>query len=86
MLFNNDFKKGFIMKKPFLLKYAKKCCSPGRVKEEKDFYYDFSSDMVHSKILAGNPAAIDLSGTNGPETKKCDIEKGDDNKDRRMWQ
>ncbi len=74
------------MKKPFLFKFAKKCCSPGRVTEEKKFFYDFSIDMVRSKHLPGKPVAIELSNTDGPKTKKCDIEKGDDNKDRRMWQ
>jgi len=56
------------------------------VQQETDFYYDERSDMVRSKTIACNPLAIDLSGEQGPKTKKCDIEKGDDNKDRRMWQ
>jgi hypothetical protein len=29
--------------------------------------------------------AIDSNLTNGPTTKKADIEKGEDNKDRLMW-
>jgi len=74
------------MKNPFLFRFAKQCCSPSRVQQETDFYYDERSDMVRSKTIACNPLAIDLSGEQGPKTKKCDIEKGDDNKDRRMWQ
>lgn len=74
------------MVKPFLFRFARKCCSPGRVKSESEYYYDSVRDMVCFLGSPDRPAAIDLSGEQGPETKKCDIEKGDDNKDRRMWQ
>ena len=74
------------MEKPFLFRFARKCCSPARVDKRPDYYYDDSSDLVRFMGISNHPPAIDLSGQQGPKTKKCDIEKGDDNKDRRMWQ
>jgi len=70
---------------PLLVRYAKKCTSPSRIRNEESYYYDEISDMVRSLKEPGEPYAIDMVGETGPMTKKCDIEKGDDNKDRRMW-
>lgn len=71
---------------PFLINFAKPCCSPGRQPLNPSYRYDNNTDMVHWLGSEEHPPAIDLSGIDGPMTKKCDIEKGDDNKDRRMWQ
>lgn len=75
------------MRNPFLLKYAKCCLSPKRrdAKSEAEYEYDQSVDMVRSTITRDRPLAIDSSATSGPMTKKADIEKGEDNKDRMMW-
>ena len=74
------------MTRPFLFSFARKCCSPSRIKSPQDYYYDEATDMVRFSGDPTHPLAISINGENGPQTKKCDIEKGDDNKDRRMWQ
>jgi len=73
------------MLKPFLLRFAKKCISPARVEHNRDFIYDSESDIVICTEGSTRVPAVQSSRGNGPETKKCDIEKGDDLKDRRMW-
>ena len=70
---------------PFLIAFARKCVSPGRASTNADFEYDRVEDMVRWAAAPGAPFAIDLRGSIGPVTKKADIEKGEDNKDRRMW-
>ena len=70
---------------PFLVAFAKKCVSPGRVNASHEYEYDVQEDMVRWKAAPGTPFAIDLSASVGPVTKKADIEKGEDSKDRRMW-
>jgi hypothetical protein len=74
------------MNKPFLFRFAKPCLSPGRAKIMPDYFYDEDADLVRWLGTADHPPAIEVEGVNGPRTKKCDIEKGDDNKDHRMWQ
>ncbi len=71
---------------PFLFRFAKPCISPGRTKTKDDYFYDETTDLVRWLGADHQPPAIETAGENGPKTKKCDIEKGDDNKDRRMWQ
>ena len=70
---------------PLLVKYAKKCTSPSRIRNEENYYYDETTHMVRSLKNPRQPCAIDMAGETGPMTKKCDIEKSDDNKDYRMW-
>lgn len=72
--------------KPFLLNFAQPCCSPNRQTPNQDYYYDDLSDLVRRQGREDHPPAIETAGLGGPVTKKCDIEKGEDNKDRRMWQ
>ena len=75
------------MNKPFLLKFAKSCVSPKRVniKSNYEYEYDDSVDMVRSIVAPDKPLAINVTANSGPMTKKADIEKGEDNKDRMMW-
>jgi len=80
-----DIREKIIQARPFLFKYAKKCLSPGRAAPNPDYYFDVLEDIVRWKGDRNNTPAIDLEGVSGPDTKKCDIEKGDDMKDRRMW-
>lgn len=70
---------------PFLVKFAKPCMSPGRATADSAYVYDEAEDMVRWTGDVNAPFAIDQAGTNGPMTKKADIEKGEDAKDRRMW-
>jgi hypothetical protein len=72
--------------RPFLFRFLKKCVSPGRVNINNEYQYDPETDMLHWMVKPNKPAAIDEAGIGGPTTKKCDIEKGEDNKDRRMWE
>lgn len=71
--------------KPFLFKFAQKAGSPPESELGKDFYYDHEKDMLRSKKQPDNPLAIEVEGEDGPKTKKNDVEKGEDNKDRQMW-
>ena len=76
------------MKDPFLFRYLNNCLSPARVLPSAyaGYEYDESVDLVRWLGAENRPLAIEISGVNGPPTKKRDQEKGDDNKDRRMWQ
>jgi len=71
--------------RPFLLQFARQCLSPGRGVQDPDYIYDESVDMVRWLGNPERPPAIKMHGQSGPMTKKNDIEKSDDNKDRRMW-
>ncbi len=73
------------MTAPFLLKFAQPCLSPRRTPVNQDYTYDESVDMVRWEGSPERPFAIDVQGEKGPITKKADIEKGDDEKDLRMW-
>jgi hypothetical protein len=73
------------MTEPFLLQFAEKTGSPTNEELGSDYYFDPESDLLRCQDGSGNPAAIDREGESGPETKKNDVEKGDDNKDRGMW-
>lgn len=73
------------MKRPFLLRFARPCMSPGRAPLDPEYAYDESIDMVRWLGSSDRPPAIEAHGKRGPMTKKADIEKSDDNKDRRMW-
>jgi hypothetical protein len=80
------------MIKPFLLRYAKPCVSPERVSINPNYAYDERIDMVRWLGSPDRPPVIeafDPENPDGPKdppiTKKCDIEKGEDQKDRRMW-
>jgi len=70
---------------PFLFRFAKACASPSRVKPSKDYYYDELTDVVRWLGSHERPPAVLVANAEGPQTKKCDIEKGDDIKDQRMW-
>ena len=70
---------------PFLLRYARPCTSPGRHPPSEEIAYDESVDMTRLASAPGRPLLIDVPSAAGPVTKKCDIEKGEDQKDRRMW-
>ncbi len=75
------------MIKPFLLRFARQCTSPARAnaKINSDYQYDESLDMVRCISTPKRELAIDSNLSTGPTTKKADIEKGEDNKDRLMW-
>jgi len=71
---------------PFLFRFAQPCLSPGRyVKPTESYYYDQSSSVVRWRNGIDDPPAVIAAGTPPPQTKKCDMEKGEDSKDRRMW-
>jgi hypothetical protein len=76
------------MSRPFLMRFMKVCLSPGRAAVSEHYAYDAGIDMVRRLDYPGKPPAIFCPDQDayGPKTKKCDVEKGEDNKDRRMWQ
>jgi len=73
--------------KPFLLRYAKETGSPPQAELGSKYYFDPEDDLLHRRKHPDNPPAIEVDDDddNGPRTKKHDVEKGDDNKDRQMW-
>jgi hypothetical protein len=71
---------------PFLFRFAQSCLSPGRyVKPTDSYYYDQASSVVRWRNGIDDPPAVVAAGNTPPQTKKCDLEKGEDSKDRRMW-
>lgn len=73
------------MHNPYLFRFREKCTSPRRASVEASYVYSLELDMVldiesHPPLLA-----IESKRHPGPITKKKDIEKGEDAKDRRMW-
>lgn len=74
------------MKKPFLLNFVVECLSPNRAeKETNNCYYDESVDMVRWLGESSKPLVIHTNGISEVMTKKADLEKGEDVKDRQMW-
>ncbi len=78
------------MIKPFLMRFAKPCLSPNRVSSNANYLYDESIDMVRWLGLSNHPPVIEAytladGPDDPPKTKKFDIEKGEDQKDRLMW-
>jgi len=69
---------------PFLFRFKKEVIGPTRaVLESNDEIYDDSLDMV--KVFEGEKWIFAIDGVEKRVTKKCDIEKGEDQKDERMW-
>jgi hypothetical protein len=78
------------MTKPFLFRFAQPCLSPERAPKNPEYVYDESIDMVRwlgspDRLPVIEAYGLDDGPDDPPTTKKCDIEKGDDQKDRRMW-
>ncbi len=73
------------MEKPFLFRFKKKCMSPNRVNHDEKFFYDDERSVVMTIENGKKILAIDSKSNYGPTTKKMDIEKGEDQKDSRMW-
>jgi len=72
-------------KPPFLFRFMKECVSPSRITHDDNFYYDPDLSQVMTMENGNIIPAIDSKKNNGPPTKKADIEKGDDQKDKWMW-
>lgn len=73
------------MTSPFLLRYARPCNSRKTLLGGDASFYDVNSDMRRLRQGAATPLLIDVPAAQGPRTKKEDIERGEDKKDRRMW-
>lgn len=71
--------------KPFLLQFAKEAGSPPEEELDSEYYFDPEDDLLHRRQEPDNPPAIEIEGEDGPKTKKNDVEKGDDEKDRGIW-
>lgn len=74
------------MSAPFLFRFKKNCESPSRAGRDSSYTYDSKVDMVMDSVANPTLPAIDSDRLPGPQTKKKDLEKGEDQKDRRMWQ
>jgi hypothetical protein len=70
---------------PFLFRFSRPCISPGREQPSPEYAYDRTVDLVRWLGREDHPPAIEASGVHMPQTKKNDLEKGEDSKDRRMW-
>ena len=78
------------MIQPFLIRYAKPCLSPNRVSANPNYLYDEDIDMVRWLGSSDHLPVIEAYLLNDgpddpPKTKKADIEKGEDQKDRLTW-
>lgn len=70
---------------PFLFHFKMRCESSSVNALGSGFDYDHISDMVYDGSALPPIPAIDSARNPGPITKKADVEKGEDKKDRRMW-
>jgi hypothetical protein len=81
---------------PILFRFAQPCLSPDRATKNPNYVYDESIDMVRWLGAPDHPPVIEAyrfgdgpkdppNPPEPPKTKKCDIEKGEDQKDRLMW-
>jgi len=70
--------------KPFLFRFKKEVISPSRaaINDDTEWYND-SLDMM--MIFEDGKWVFAIDGQRERRTKKCDIEKGEDQKDNRMW-
>ena len=73
------------MEDPFLFRFKKPCLSPKRAEPNHDFEYDPETAQTVTERDGQRVPVIDTDLAAGPTTKKADIEKGEDQKDRRMW-
>lgn len=75
--------------RPFLFRFRAKCMSPKRALMDPNLNrgYQYDNDLCQVvKVVDGKRIpAISCSENSGLVTKKRDIEKGDDDKDRWMW-
>ena len=68
---------------PFLFRFKKECVSPRRAVLIEEYRYDSSLNIM---LTYENGCWIPAMESRKPRrTKKNDIEKGEDQKDRRMW-
>jgi hypothetical protein len=69
---------------PFLFRFKKEVTSPSRAAlESDDESYNDSLDMM--MVFENGKWVFAIDGKEERKTKKCDIEKGEDQKDDRIW-
>ena len=79
-----------MLNRPFLVRFAKPCMAPNRVPQNPEYLYDENVDMMRwlgspERLLVIDAYLLSDGPQDPPVTKKCDIEKGEDQKDRLMW-
>lgn len=70
--------------KPYLFRFKKECVSPSRAASDDEDRYDHSLDMMMTFENGKWIPVLDAEEPK-PRTKKCDVEKGEDQKDSLMW-
>ena len=80
------------MVQPFLTRFAEPCKTKSEIEIDPEYFYDEEVDMIRWANHAESPLLIDALYSNlgnrpknPPSTKKCELESGEDQKDRRMW-
>jgi hypothetical protein len=69
---------------PFLFRFKKEVTSPSRAAlTTNNESYDVVRDMM--MVLENGKWICAIDSQEERKTKKCDIEKGEDQKDNRMW-
>jgi len=69
---------------PFLFRFKKEVLSPSRAAlESDDESYNDSLEMM--MVFEDGKWIFAIDGKEKRKTKKCDIEKGEDQKDDRIW-
>lgn len=69
---------------PFLFRFKREVVSPRHAAlKNDDELYDESADML--MVFEDGKWIYAIDGREKRKTKKCDIEKGEDQKDDRIW-
>lgn len=69
--------------KPFLFRFRKEVMSPNRAALDEKTSYDDGMDMM--RVFENGKWIFAIDGAEKRKTKKCDVEKGEDQKDGRIW-
>lgn len=69
--------------KPFLFRFRKEVTSPSRAALDEKISYDDCIDMM--LVFENGKWVFAIDSAEERKTKKCDVEKGEDQKDGRIW-
>ena len=70
-------------REPYLFRFKKEVVGPSRATLDEHASYDESADMMI--VFENGKWIFAIDGAEERKTKKCDVEKGEDQKDGRIW-
>lgn len=68
---------------PYLFRFKKPVVAPRRAVQEEKYAYDQVADMM--TVVENGKVIFAIDGAEERKTKKAEIEKGEDQKDGRIW-